>query len=212
MVGLRVFQVYLSDLVQGGNVFQSSTLVPRSQIAFGFLESILSSPELIDLLRQSIKKGIVAAGECRNGDGLSDVLQLMAWLAAYSKASEAAVSTVFCEMHKDLIALAKDREENWVPLAKVTCELSLSNPSEQFIKTFSIVVVEALAESYGRDCLKALDKEGSDETTIFLNLLAICARMLPKSLTKELLGGSLLQPVLLMLQRSSNVQAFVLLQ
>lgn len=66
--GLRVFQCYLSDMVQGGSAFDHSFLVPRSKLAFNFLEAIFQKDELVDLLRQSIKKQIAVAIETSNGD------------------------------------------------------------------------------------------------------------------------------------------------
>ena len=83
--GLRVFQCYLCDMVQGGSVFDSSYLVPKSKIAFSFLEAILQKDDLIDLIRQSIKKLITVAVETANGDCLSEVLNLNLWFARYSK-------------------------------------------------------------------------------------------------------------------------------
>jgi hypothetical protein len=41
-------------MVQGGSIFDSSYLVPRSKLAFGFMDAIFDKADLVDLLRQSL--------------------------------------------------------------------------------------------------------------------------------------------------------------
>lgn len=81
-------------------MFDESYLAPRSKLAQSFLEAIFHSEELIDLLRQSLAKVITAALETNTKNGLKEVLQLVQWLAAFSKKTEAAAHALFSKFYK----------------------------------------------------------------------------------------------------------------
>lgn len=101
--GLRLFQCYLSDMVQGGTVFDPSFLVPRSRIAHSFLEAIFAKDDLNDLLRQSVKKMITIAIDTQSPEKLPEVLGLTLFMACFSKSTEAAASQIFIDYYKQLV-------------------------------------------------------------------------------------------------------------
>lgn len=60
--GIRLFQVYLSDMIQGGKVFEPSSLVPLSQLALPILDMLLDAEsETLNLLMRSLDKCLVFA-------------------------------------------------------------------------------------------------------------------------------------------------------
>jgi len=71
-------------MIQGGSIFDNSFLVPRSKLAFGFMDAIFDKADLVDLLKQSMQKAFIGAIESKNGAGLTDLLQLVKWMVLYS--------------------------------------------------------------------------------------------------------------------------------
>ena len=102
MKGLRLFQIYLSDMMQGGTVFDPSYLVPCSQQALPFTDMIFDDPEVLVLLEKSIDKTFthslettVAAQARESGTGKQDyshfesdcinqILVTLLWFTRYS--------------------------------------------------------------------------------------------------------------------------------
>ena len=86
-------------MVQGGSIFDSSYLVPKSKVSLGFFTALFDKPDVVDLIRQSLQKALTVAFESKNKTGLPDLLQLLKWLAAYSPQTETASMAIFAAFH-----------------------------------------------------------------------------------------------------------------
>ena len=58
MKGLRLYQIYLCDTIQGGSLFDQSILVPCSQQALPYLDMLFDDQEVLVLLTKSLEKGL----------------------------------------------------------------------------------------------------------------------------------------------------------
>jgi hypothetical protein len=77
----------------------------------------------------------------------------------------------------------------------IATELALGKP-DQFIAQHGTFMVESLADSFARDSLKELGVTNDGNSTSYLGLLCLVAKL--HSLSKELIGGKLLQPLLIL--------------
>ena len=102
MKGLRLFQIYLSDMMQGGTVFDPSFLVPCSQQALTFIDMIFDKQKVLILLEKSMDKTLthslettaVAIGSTNadadqgysqfESDCINQVLVALLWFSRYS--------------------------------------------------------------------------------------------------------------------------------
>jgi hypothetical protein len=55
-------------------------------------------------------------------------------------------------------------------------------------------LIEPSLQTFSRDSLKELEESQASKTLPFLNLLNLCSRISSQLITKEVLGGELLQP------------------
>ncbi len=110
--GVRLFQVYLSDLIQGGKVFQSSCLVPQSQNALAILDHLLESdPNVLLLLTRSLQKCLVHASgisessddQTLNSDILDQVLTTVHWFCIYGPKTRQVGLELFKQQFKKVI-------------------------------------------------------------------------------------------------------------
>lgn len=68
-------------MVQGGVIFDSSSIVLGSKIAYPFLEAIMEKAELIELFRQSLRKLFFFIIETKDTNNLADTLTFTKWLS-----------------------------------------------------------------------------------------------------------------------------------
>ena len=110
--GLRLFQVYLSDMFQGGKVFEHSCLVPTSQQALPILDMLFDTSngpsETLTLLIRSLDKCLTFAEGLLISSSQSDpvsyatsidcfvqVMQTLHWLSLYSPLTQQLVWQLF---------------------------------------------------------------------------------------------------------------------